>query len=129
MAFAIIILIIIVVIYLIISKNKSQKVIQQEMNNEKKEPRDFFEFAKVYLEPPKPYKELLIDRREETITNLIEFLKSDYHQHRKQAAYVLGQIGEKRFVEYIGRAISIEPKIGVRSYGSYSCCNPTSSSR
>ncbi len=114
MVYAIIILLLIFVIYLIIRKKKSPKMVSNKMNNEKKEPRDFFEFAKGYLEPLKPYKELLIDKKEETINNLVEFLKSDYHQHRKQAAYVLGQIGEKRFVKHISNAIRIEPKIGVK---------------
>jgi hypothetical protein len=114
MGYLIFFIFLIVVIVLIARKKKPERMDSKVINNEKTEPRDFFDTAKGYLEPPKSYTELLIECREETITNLIDFLKSDYHQHRKQAAYVLGQIGEKRFVEVIANAIRVEPKIGVK---------------
>ncbi len=83
-------------------------------NNSKSEPRDFLKDADGWLNTPKPLKEMLSESRSYVIDKIIELLNYGGIYERKYAAFALGQIGEKRFLQCLENRLTQETVKGVQ---------------
>ena len=112
MGYLIIIVIFIVIVVLIISKKKPQKNEPKEMNNKKYGPQDFFSDYSYFLDPTRKVdiRQMLTEYRDETIDILVNCIKT--RTNPKTAAFLLGQIGDKKALGPLFNAISIERAIG-----------------
>ena len=127
--FIIIIAIITIVYFVFRSKNKSSmSAVSNKINqnsNSGREPRNYLREATSFVNAPEPLDVLIINKRNEVIHNLIDYLNLDAdirHETgipmeptiRKAAAYALGQIGDVSTLNVLQNRLNIERASGVK---------------
>jgi hypothetical protein len=80
-----------------------------------KGPRDFLNATLGFCGSPTHLRELLALDRDFVVRRLITLLQTGETYERKSAAFALGQIGERRFAQYLEEAWGRESMPGLRS--------------
>ena len=70
---------------------------------EKRAPRDFLGIEYDYLNTPKPLREMLKENGPAVLKELVDILNKGGTYERKHAAFALGQIGDKSYIEQLRR--------------------------
>lgn len=118
MEFLVIIFILVIIVVVVYRKRSSNLKNMQTSGTENVDSpvmlRDFIKDADSFLEPPKPFRDLLIANPDELMKVLQKFAVDSGTYQRKAAVFALGQIGNPLCLDTLNQVASSDQASGVR---------------